>query len=62
MNVNKRRIGINEDGFVEIIDLLYDPEKLEKLIDNKKNLKGYHMNKKSWITIKLDKSVNIKEY
>ncbi|MBR3153114.1 MAG: MmcQ/YjbR family DNA-binding protein, partial [Clostridia bacterium] len=31
------------------------------IIDNKKIFPGYHMNKKSWITIKLDNSVETEE-
>lgn len=59
--VQKAKLGIKEDGFIEIIDLSLEPEKIEKLIDNKKYFAGYHMNKKHWITIKLDGSVNIEE-
>ncbi len=59
--IGKNKIGINEDGKIEIIDLLLEPERIKKIIDNKKYFAGYHMNKKHWITIKLDGSVDIKE-
>ncbi|MDO5561736.1 MAG: MmcQ/YjbR family DNA-binding protein [bacterium] len=59
--VEKKKIGINEEGEIEIIDLLAQPEKIEKLIDGEKYLTGYHMNKKHWLTIKLDGSVNLKK-
>lgn len=59
--VDKVKIGIEEDGKIEIIDLLLQPEKIEKIVDNEKYYAGYHMNKKHWITIKLDGTVNIKE-
>lgn len=59
--VEKTKIDIPEAGTVEIIDLLMEPERIEALVDHKKYFKGYHMNKKHWITIKLDGSVDIKE-
>lgn len=59
--VDKSKIGISEKGDIEIIDLLLETEKVEKMIDNKKYFAGYHMNKKHWITIKLDGSVDIND-
>jgi len=59
--VDKSKIGISEKGDIEIIDLLLEPEKVERMIDNKKYFAGYHMNKKHWITIKLDGSVGIND-
>lgn len=43
--VEKTKIGIEEEGTIEIIDLLLEPERIEKIIDNKKYFAGYHMNK-----------------
>ena len=57
----KSKIGIEEEGSIKIIDLLLEPEKIEKIVDNDRYFAGYHMNKKHWITIKLDGSVNINE-
>lgn len=59
--IDKIKIGVEEEGTIEIIDLLLEPEKIEKIIDNEKYFKGYHMNKKHWITIKLDGSVDIEK-
>lgn len=59
--IEKTKIGIEEEGTIEIIDLLLEPERIEKIIDNEKYFTGYHMNKKHWITIKLDGSVDINE-
>ena len=59
--VDKSKIGISEKGDIEIIELLLEPEKVERMIDNKKYFAGYHMNKKHWITIKLDGSVGIND-
>ena len=43
----------NAEGKVNIMGFV-------KIVDNEKFFPGYHMNKKSWITIKLDNSVDIK--
>ena len=61
LTVSKRKLGIESDDMVEIIDLRYQKEEIDRIIDNKNIFPGYHMNKKSWITIKLDNSVNIKQ-
>ena len=59
--VEKAKIGIKEKGSIEIIDLLLEPNRIEKIVDNYRYFAGYHMNKKHWITIKLDGSVDINE-
>ena len=59
--IEESKLGINSKNTVEIIDLRYQKDSINKIIDNKKIFGGYHMNKKSWITIKLDGSVDIKE-
>ena len=59
--LQKHKLGLKEDGIVEIIDLRIKPEELISLIDNKKYFPSYHMNKKHWFTICLDGSVPIEE-
>ena len=59
--VSKRKLGIDSDKTVEILDLRIKPEKLDELLDNKKYFAGYHMNKKHWYTICLDDSVSFEE-
>ncbi len=61
LTVSKNKLGIESGDIIEIIDLRYQKEKIEEIIDNKNIFPGYHMNKKSWITIKLDNSVDIKQ-
>ena len=61
LTVEKRKIGINESGIIEIIDLKEIPEKVAELVDKLRYLPGYHMNKKHWYTICLDGSVEIEE-
>lgn len=59
VNISKSKIGLESNEIVDIIDLRYQKDDIEKIIDNKTIFKGYHMNKKSWITIILDGSVDI---
>ncbi len=57
LTVSERKLGMESDKIVEIIDLRYPKEKIESVLDHTKIFPGYHMNKKSWITIKLDETV-----
>lgn len=59
ISLSKNKLGSIEDELIEIIDLRYQKNEIAEIIDNDKILPGYHMNKKSWITIKLDGSVDI---
>lgn len=61
LTVSKRKLGIESDEIVEIIDLRIQPDELEALIDNKVYFRGYHMNKTHWYTIILDNSVSVEE-
>lgn len=61
MIVEKNKIGIDSDELIEIIDLRYEKGCTDKIVDNKVIFPGYHMNKNSWITIKLDGSIDINE-
>lgn len=59
--VSKRKLGLNSDEVSEILDLRMEPDELEKTVDNQKIFRGYHMNKKHWITLCLDGSVKTDE-
>ncbi|MDE6869427.1 MAG: MmcQ/YjbR family DNA-binding protein, partial [Clostridia bacterium] len=59
--VPKSKLGIDSEEKVEIIDLRVSPREVGNLIDNKRYFPAYHMNKKSWITICLDGSMEIGE-
>lgn len=59
--VNENKLGLPGNNDIEIIDLMYQKDQIEEIIDSKKVFPGYHMNKKSWITIKLDGSMPIEE-
>ena len=61
LTLSKRKLNLDSDEAVEIINLHNSPEEIEKLIDNKKYFPAYHMNKKHWCTICLDGTVELKE-
>lgn len=61
LTVNKRKLGLTSDEIVEIIDLRIDPENIDNIVDNVRIFRGYHMNKKHWITLLLDGSTPLDE-
>lgn len=60
MVVDKRKLGLKEDGFAETLNLRITPSDAA-LVDGKTILPGYHMNKKSWVSIVLDGRVATKK-
>ncbi len=61
LTVSRRKLGLNSDETVEIIDLRLPPEEMAELVDGKRYFGGWHMNKKHWYTIILDGSVSFEE-
>lgn len=61
LTVSARKLGLDSDEMIEIIDLRMKPEDIVGIVDNKKYFPGYHMNKKHWITICLDESADMSE-
>ena len=61
LSLSKRKLNLDSDEAVEIINLHNNPEEIEKLIDNKKYFPAYHMNKKDWCTICLDGTIKLEK-
>ena len=61
LTVGKERIGICGEGKIEVIDLRGNPEEIAQIVDGEKYFPAYHMNKKNWLTICLDGTVEIEE-
>ena len=59
LTVGKDKLGFDSKEKVEVIDLRAKPEELQELLKNENMRPGYHMNKKHWISILLDGSVDI---
>lgn len=61
MSISGRKIGLNGDNPVEIIDLRMDPSDKEKILSNENYYPGWHMNKNSWYAVVLDGGVSTEE-
>ena len=61
LTISKRKLNLDSDELIEIINLHNSPEEIEKLIDNKRYFPAYHMNKKHWCTICLDGAVELEK-
>lgn len=57
MNINKNKLT-NEEGNVEVINLKLEERMISNLIYEKGFYKAYHMNKKNWISIILDDTID----
>ncbi len=57
LSVKENRISGDSEDIIFVIDLMYYKDRTYEVIDSSKIYPGYHMNKKSWITIILDGSV-----
>lgn len=57
MTLPVRKLGREDSGIAEIIDLRLEKEMIEKTVDGSRYFPGWHMNKKHWYTIILDGSV-----
>ena len=61
MDVPQKKLKLEGDSIVDILDIRFDAEKLAEKIDGKRFFFAYHMNKKHWITILLNGSVSPEE-
>ena len=53
----RSKLGLPGGGDVDILDLKGDPRLIGSLIDGRRYLSAYHMNKEHWFTVLLDGSV-----
>jgi len=56
MTLKYQTLGLEQDGSVNIINLKSDPDLIETLLHEPGILPAYHMNKRHWITLMLDKT------
>ena len=57
LSVSKCKLGLDEEGETEIVDLKAPHSEISALVDGKRYFSGYHMNKNHWYTICLDGTV-----
>ena len=60
-NIPKKYLRLGDDEEIEILNLRVEPEELDKIFDGEKYFRGWHMNKKSWLTIRLDETLTLEE-
>ena len=62
MNIKKSIIdNYNNDEEIEIINIKIDPDMINILLNYKGYYKAYHMNKKNWISVILDDTIEDKD-
>ena len=59
LTVERYKLGLEGKEKVEIVDVRADPVALPDLVDGVKVFRGWHMNKKHWITLLLDGTLPI---
>ncbi len=57
----KNKLDHKSDEVVDIIDLRLQPDELEKIVDDKRFFRAYHMNKKHWFSVSLDGAVSTQD-
>ena len=58
MTIPYKSLGLVAKGALDVVNIKLPPEKVLELIDRVHFYPSYHMNKKHWITIVLDKEVD----
>ena len=58
MNVPKNRLGLNDDGILNVVNLKCDSILIGSIRRKDGVFPAYHMNKEKWITVALDGSVS----
>lgn len=58
MNISKKKLGLTENSDMDVLNVKYDPLMIESFKMETGIYSGYHMNKRFWISVALDGSVN----
>lgn len=58
MTVKKRKLGINSDEYVNIVNLKCAQEIIDSMLIENGIFPAYHMSKKHWISVMLNDTVN----
>ncbi len=57
LTAERKKLGAAGEGKAELLDVRMEPAELDLLADGKTYFRGYHMNKKHWLTVILDGSL-----
>lgn len=58
MKISEDKLGLDGTEEIDIMDVKCDPEMIGSLRETEGIFAGYHMNKRNWITVLLDGSVD----
>lgn len=61
MAISSSKLGLSSNKNTEIINLRINPDTLSETINKTEYFYAYHMNKKNWISLKLDSSLPMRE-
>ena len=61
MNIARNKLGLASEAELEIINLRGEPTELDRLVNGEKYFRGWHMNKRSWLTLRLDDALTDEE-
>ncbi len=61
MNVPRNKLGLEGAEELEILNVRVEPAELDRLADGEKYFRGWHMNKRSWMTLRLDDALSFEE-
>ncbi len=61
LNVERRRLGLEGEGTVNILNVKADSDMIMLLADTKGYMPAYHMNKLHWLTILLDGTLGLEQ-
>ena len=61
MKVKRSTLGLEGDGFVDVLNVKCDPLLVDILVQNDGYLRAYHMNKRLWISVLPDGGVDFGE-
>ena len=59
--VPKKFLHLIGNDELEILNLRVEPAELDNIVDDEKYFRGWHMNKKSWMTVRLDETLTDNE-
>ena len=57
MSVPKNKLGLDGAEELEILNVRVEPAELDEIFDGEKYFRGWHMNKRSWLTVRLDETL-----
>ena len=58
MTIDKRKLGINEDGQIDVVNLKCDANIIPSMWEQQGIFPAYHMNKEHWLTVAFDGITN----